>query len=194
MYIDDGKKIIIGIIAGILLIALIVAGFIFNNKRLYENKLKVIKINYESGEYERAMDMVDRLLTNNPEDSKALEWKKALKDARDNKSLTEKQKEQEKAEIERRDYLSTLNNLIEKSKDKPVVVRSQENQSNSSSITDSKESEKQNKINTLINEAIEDFNNGNLQKAKSKLLSALDIDDNNAEANAILAAVIFEEY
>ena len=196
----DNKKIVIIIGSIVVVILLVIFLFLFLNRKdnssLSENKkreniIKLIKRYYEQDEYERAMKLIEDLLIENADDEEALNLQEKVLQAKKEKEEREKE-ELLKRESDTKKILESMTNIIEEKDEKPFIIRKKESEDNLNSISEV-EKEKRKKINTLINEGIDEYNKQNYANAKDKFLKALELDDNNAEANAYLGATYFEE-
>lgn len=197
---DTNKKIAIGSIIGgvsLLLVGAIILSIIFiprcsspaeNSKKNYY--LKQINKYIEKEEFTRALDMTEEYLKQVDQDDKEM-WDLQdkilqLKKDKEDKLAAEKDKN-EKDKLD-----SMLDNLVDKENQTPVIIRTN-NSTNEDDNLSSEEKKKQETINKLIDEGIEALNDGNFAKAKSKFLEALNLDNDNAEANAYLGTTLYQE-
>lgn len=189
----DKKKVLIFSLSTLVILFLLIFVFMFlqnsgsgldPNKR--KNLLKLINRYIEKEEYERALDKVEALLLDNADDKDILE----LQDL-----ILQKKNKKEKTngisyKLERQRFLDSMNTMIDKTEEKPVIVRRNTTQKETPA---NQQDEKQKKLNKLIDEGLDAYNNKDYIIAKDRFLKALDIDEANAEANAYLGATLYED-
>ncbi len=183
------KGLIIGGIAAGVIILLIAAFMTFNAVRSEDrqNILKIIEANYNDGLYDRALDNVEDLLKRNINDRDALSWRKKILEAKNSKEKFAQTEEEERQKKENQMLFDSMNSMIDKTEKKPVIIRQEDNNGGA------QENEKTKKINKLIDEGIQAYNNQNYAMAKSKFFDALQMDGNNAESNAYLGMTLYDD-
>lgn len=160
-----------------------------------DNIIKIVKRYYEKGEYDRALNQIEEILKKNIDDHEAIELQDMIIDAKKNKLKTEEEFRDAKDREAREKLFSNVNTAIERRDEKPVIIR-RETSPDKDELSDKKskeENEKKKLINKLIDEGFNEYNSQNYTKAKNNFLKVLEMDPDNAEANAALAATIFDE-
>ena len=184
----EKKKILFLVLASIIFILLasfLILTFVKNNEKdliKRKNLIKLINRYIETEEYERALDKVEELLLQNPDDQEILDLQDTIIEAKNEKKRSK--------DLERDQFLDSMSTMLERSNESPIIIRTNNQED---SHLSKKEREKQSKINKLIEDGIDEYNNQNYAKAKNNFLKALDIDNRNAEANALLGATLYDE-
>ena len=147
------------------------------------NLIKIIERYYQKEEYDRALDKIEELLALNIDDEEAFALQDLIIDAKKQKALerdTEKRIEEQR---DRERLYSTMSNAIEKQSDKPLIIKkSPQSEELEQELTDTtqniakkniptnvdpKELERRKKIQSLINDGIDDYNSQSYAKAKT---------------------------
>lgn len=199
---DDKKKMfIIGGGVAALIIILLMAFFIGSNLsanseyKNRQNMIKLIKMDYDAEDYDRALDKLDNLLMKHINDDELLALKKEIQRAKAEKEKLSQQEEDERDQEAMQKLMEQVSDTIEKSDSSPtIIVRDNKQETTEEDGASKEELRKRNEINELINDGLEAFNNKNYAKAKSKFQEVLEKDRDNAEANAYLATTLYEEY
>ena len=174
--------IIVPIIFLLLFLSTIFITNILGEKSAQRNNLvKLINRYIDKEEYDRALDKIEELLLKNPDDKDVLALQDKVLDAKKNKNENVDEKERK----DRQRLLDSMTNLMDKNEGKTQIVRSNNNEK--------PVDEKKKNVNKLIEEGIDSYNKEDYTSAKSKFLKALELDSNNAEANAFLGATLYEE-
>ncbi|HQJ06498.1 MAG TPA: tetratricopeptide repeat protein, partial [Spirochaetota bacterium] len=205
MYGDNKKTYII--VGGIIIIAIIltflISFFIFrsggkdvgknDNDKKRNNIVKLINRYFNQEEYDRALKLIEDLLIENGDDREALDLQdKIIRAKKEKERLAE-------SSISNRDYdtrkiIESMSAIIENKDDKPTIVRkSDETSAEKNASIGKEELAKKKKISELIDAGINEYNKQNYAKSKDNFLGALDMESDNAEANAYLGAAIYEE-
>lgn len=183
------KKVIYALIGAVVLILIIAVLFIakpgiFGSKNA--NMIKLINLYYEKGEYDRALDKLEELLLKNPDNKELLALQDKILNAKNSK---EKSKELADKQAQEK-MLESMTSALDKNKTQQTIVR---NNVQEDKNLDAKQKEKQNVINKLIEDGIKQFNSKSYAKAKEDFQKSLDIDSDNAEANAYLGMTMYED-
>lgn len=196
---DNRLIIIISSSALFVIAVLLILFFIFGKSNNLDNKkreniLKLIERYFTQEEYDRALELIDKLLIENGDDTDVLKLQdKIIRVKKDKKIALEDAKNQRENE-ERQRLLDSMNNINANLKtEKPVIIRKSEANSTEDDNLNKEEKKKKEQLNKLIDEGIGEYNTQNWAKAKSKFLEALSLDDEHPEANTFLAATLFEE-
>lgn len=197
------NKVLIGTLAGCTIVIAVLLMFLLTGKDKPEktgnfsqqraNILKIIERYQELGEYERALNQIEELLKYDITDKEALRLQEVVIKARREKEAI---KDSERLEREREDkerLLHSVSTAIERKDEKPVIIRRTSQANENDKSIDPKEVEKNKRVEQFISDGIDDYNNQNFIRAKDNLLKALQLSPDNAEANAALASVLFDE-
>ena len=175
----------------LVILALIISFFAFNAKSEEKikrnNMIKLIEKYIDREEFDRALDKVEEILLENPDDEEILNLQDKILGAKKEKEADENLKDR----LEREKLLESMNSMIDKSNDKQIIVRTNEDRNDSN--LSSKEKEKRKKLDELIEKGLTQYNSQKYAQAKDIFLKALDIEDDNAEANAYLGMTLYDE-
>lgn len=151
------------------------------------NVLKIIRIYMNKGEFDRALDQIDTLLRKNIDDAEVLELQDTII------NMKNEQKQKELSQNQNNNYhaqndisYENMNTVIERRDEKPIII-SQGNAKKQENDAIQKE------INDLLNKGLKEYNTQNYTRARSILNDVLEKDKENPEANAALAATLFDE-
>lgn len=177
---------------------LIILGILFGSYFIFigiknkerQNMIKIIKTYISKNEYERALDNIDKLLKWNPDDLEVLNLQDMVLELKNKQKELEEKEKEEKGKLEKEQILESMASLIDKTESKPQIIIED---ASKYSISDKKENEKYNKIKKFISDGIKEYNSQNFAKAKDNFLKALELDENNAEANAYLGISLYDE-
>jgi tetratricopeptide (TPR) repeat protein len=156
-----------------------------------DKTLKLIERYYDREEYDRALTLVEDLLLEDPDDSDALDWMDKVIEAKNQKEQGDKLADEARDRSERQRLLDSMNTMIDKQEETPIVL--QRNRQEDDGGLSKEEKEKRDRLNNLIDEGIDEYNSKNYAKAKSKFEKVLELDKDNAEANAFLGTTLYEE-
>ncbi len=184
-FIIAGVSIIILLI--ILFILFISKSFIYESLNKRNNLIKLVNLYLDKEEYDRALDKVEELLLKYPNDEEILALQDKILEAKNSKRSDKELQDK----LEREKLLESMTSMIDKTNEEPIIIKREEIKEENS--LSSKEKEKQQQIDKLIKEGIDDFNSQNYAKAKDKFLKVLDLDSDNAEANAYLGMTLYNE-
>lgn len=182
-----------GIGVGVIIIIVLVVLFTTttsgsNSSRIRKNTIIQIKRYYTNEEYDRALDLIDNLLTQNANDTEAVDLQNEILSAKKkDKNLKE---EQQKEDLQK--LLDAKNNFVEQQNETPYIVTRKKHQGNDNGLSQ-KEQEKRDKIDNYIDDGINNLSNKEYARAKKSFENALSLDGNNGEAHAYLGATIYEE-
>lgn len=189
----DRKKVFIIIGVSILTLLIILFILYLTKSSIYDslnkrnNLIKLVNLYLEKGEYDRALDKIEELLLKYPNDEEILALQDKILEAKNSKKSDDELQDK----LEREKLLESMTSMIDKTNQEPIIIKREEIKEDNS--LSSKEKEKQDKINRLIIEGINDFNNQKYAQAKDKFLKALELDSDNAEANAYLGMTLYNE-
>lgn len=151
------------------------------------NVLKIIRIYMNKGEFDRALDQIDVLLRKNIDDAEVLELQDTII------NMKNEQKQKELSQNQNNNYhtpndfsYENMNTVIERRDEKPIIISrgNTEKQENAAA---------QKEINDLLNKGLKEYNTQNYTRARSILTDVLEKDKENPDANAALAATLFDE-
>ena len=116
----DKKKLIL-IIAGILVLALLISGIVLLTKKLSGNRdgdntkrgniLRLASDYYSQGEYQRALDLLDQLLIENPDDKEAKTLRDEIIEAKKDREEEERQRELDDLKAQNEELKQGFNQL-----------------------------------------------------------------------------------
>ncbi len=150
-----------------------------NDEIKQKNIIALAKNYYKQREYDRALTLLDELFIDYGEIEEAMNLQREI--------LGEKQKSEHKSSSSS----SEVELLSSKSEEMPFIIRKGGNiESGALSPNEKTTAEK---IDSLLNQGINEYNMQNYAKAKSSFFEVLKLDSDNPEANGYLSATLFDE-
>ncbi|HUZ16785.1 MAG TPA: tetratricopeptide repeat protein, partial [Spirochaetia bacterium] len=198
---------LIYIAAGVLVLLLLAGGGLLLTKRngsggtnaadVRANTIVLAKRYMNQGEYQHALDLLDKLLITNPNDSEASNLEDQIVAAMKSASAG-RQKQSESSQAQLASSLDKLGKSLEQNASRTVQqpVQAPEPSTQSSSGLSKAEIEKQqkaDKVRNLINQGIAKMNKGDLTGARSDFNGALGLDPSSALALAELGDSYVQE-
>jgi tetratricopeptide (TPR) repeat protein len=159
-----------------------------NVKKQYQNKLKVIEIYTQNGEYDRALLSIDELLIQNPEDDTVQQYYRDIiakkQEMEEEKRREEEEKQRQLEALQKKEQANltrTMNKLV-------TLFDTMKEEDNKGNVIF---------MSTKTKELLEDgksyYTNGNSLKAKKAFEEVLKINPDSSTASCYLAAIIYTE-
>jgi len=157
------------------------------------NSLKLASQYLERQEFDRALEILDKLLIADPEDAEA---RKLLDEILDKKKIAEKDaKDRELEELRRQqeNLQDTLTDLSSSLQEKLPAEKPEIAQKEIPEDADAKEREKIRKINELLAKGAKELETKEYQRARKTFSDVLDLDPDSGEAYAYIGVSHLEE-
>jgi tetratricopeptide (TPR) repeat protein len=161
------------------------------------NTLRLASEYFQQGEYQRALDLVDQLLLQNPDDDEARTLRDSVLQAR-REAETRKKQEDLASQQDLSESLSNLSASLREDKSRPAAqpvpqMQPRDDEAEKAAARSEAERKKREEINRLIQEGVAAMERSSYGEARDKFDQALGIDPDVAYAYAMKGESFFRE-